>query len=166
LEGDLVQALRPTFAPLFGTAARAAAIGFLTLNMFLGTLQPLAGASRTLLQLAEDGLLPRLMTRRNRHDVPWVATMLTAGMATLLLWISDPVWLIPATNLAYLISIALPSVAVWLLRGDAPALHRSYRAPRGTIRLGQRPHSGLRGHLPCHSRWSFSHHPVHGRLPT
>ena len=30
------------------------------LNMFHGTLQPLAGASRTLMQLAEDGLLPRL----------------------------------------------------------------------------------------------------------
>ena len=28
------------------------------LNMFHGTLQPLAGAARTLSQLADDGLLP------------------------------------------------------------------------------------------------------------
>ena len=30
-------------------------------NMFHGTLQPLAGAARTLSQLAEDGLLPRML---------------------------------------------------------------------------------------------------------
>ena len=59
LQQDLTQVLGPTFAPVFGSAARAAAIGFMMLNMFHGTLQPLAGASRTLMQLAEDGLLPR-----------------------------------------------------------------------------------------------------------
>ena len=48
------------------------------LNMFHGTLQPLAGASRTLMQLAEDGLLPRLLALRSRRDVPWVATLLTS----------------------------------------------------------------------------------------
>ena len=43
------------------------------------TLQPLAGASRTLSQLSEDGLLPRFLARRSRKDVPWVATVLTAA---------------------------------------------------------------------------------------
>ena len=51
----------------------------MVLNMFHGTLQPLAGASRTLAQLSEDGLLPRLFGRRSRRDVPWVATCLTAA---------------------------------------------------------------------------------------
>ena len=133
---DLALVLGPTFAPLFGNAGKAAAIWFMVLSMFSGTLQPLAGAARTLSQLSEDGLLPRLLARRSRTNAPWVATLLTAAMAILFLLIGDPIWLIAAANFCYLISIALPSVAVWLLRRDAPQMHRPYRAPRGTLTLG------------------------------
>lgn len=133
---DLALVLGPTFAPLFGAAAKAAAIWFMVLSMFSGTLQPLAGASRTLSQLSEDGLLPRILALRSRTDAPWVATLLTAAMAILFLLIGDPIWLIAAANFTYLIGIALPSVAVWLLRRNAPKMARPYRAPRGTIGLG------------------------------
>ncbi len=136
LENDLQNILGPTFAPLFGQGARAAAIWFMTFNMFHGTLAPLAGASRTLSQLAEDGLLPEIFARRNRFDVPWVTTVGTAGMAILFLLTGDPVWVIAAANLCYLIGIGMPSVAVWLLRRNAPDMPRPYRAPRGTITLG------------------------------
>jgi diguanylate cyclase (GGDEF)-like protein len=135
-DGHLAQVISPTFAPLFGGLAKSAAIWFLVLNMFHGTVQPLAGASRTLSQLAEDGLLPRLMQRRNRFDVPHVATCLTAALAILFLLAGDPVWMIAAANFTYLISIALPSIAVWLLRRDFPEQHRPWRASRGTIVLG------------------------------
>ena len=133
---DLALVLGPTFAPLFGNAGKAAAIWFMVFSMFSGTLQPLAGAARALSQLSEDGLLPRVLARRSRTDAPWVATLLTAAMAILFLLIGDPIWLIAAANFTYLISIALPSVAVWLLRRDAPQMHRPYRAPRGTISMG------------------------------
>jgi diguanylate cyclase (GGDEF)-like protein/PAS domain S-box-containing protein len=136
LAGNLQETLDPTFAPWLGDGARAAAIGFMMFNMFHGTLQPLAGASRTLMQLAEDGLLPRLLALRSRTDTPWVATIVTAGTAIALLLTGDPVWVIAAANLAYLVSIGLPSIAVWLLRRDEPAMKRPYRAPRGTIMLG------------------------------
>ena len=133
---DLALVLGPTFAPLFGSAAKAIAVWFMALSMFSGTLQPLAGAARTLSQLSEDGLLPRVLARRSRTDAPWVATLLTAAMAIAFLLIGDPIWLIAAANFTYLISIALPSVAVWLLRRDEPNKHRPYRAPRGTVALG------------------------------
>jgi diguanylate cyclase (GGDEF)-like protein/PAS domain S-box-containing protein len=133
---DLALVLGPTFAPLFGAAGKAVAIWFMMLSMFSGTLQPLAGASRTLSQLSEDGLLPRILALRSRTDTPWVATLLTAGMAILFLLIGDPIWLIAAANFTYLISISLPSVAVWLLRRDEPEMLRPYRAPRGTVTLG------------------------------
>ena len=136
LMGDLTQTLGPTFAPLLGNGARAAAIWFIMFNMFHGTLQPLAGPSRTLAQLAEDGLLPRIFALRSRTDAPWVATLITAGMAIVFLLIGDPTWVIAAANLTYLIGICLPSVAVWLLRRDAPEMVRLYRAPRGMIMLG------------------------------
>ncbi|MCU1587629.1 MAG: hypothetical protein JWN31_1122 [Frankiales bacterium] len=136
LGADLAQNLGPTYSPLLGAAGKAAAIWFMVLNMFHGTVQPLAGASRTLSQCAEDGLLPKVLIRRNRYDAPWVATILTAALAIVFLLAGDPVWMIAAANFTYLISIGLPSIAVWLLRRHAPNAHRSYRAPRGTIMLG------------------------------
>ena len=136
LGGDLAVVLGPVFAPLLGSAGKAAAIGFMMFTMFHGTIQPLAGASRTLAQLAEDGLVPAFLARRSWNDTPWVATLLTAAMAIAFLLMGDPVWLIASANFTYLIAICLPSVAVWLLRRDQPELTRSYRAPRGAIVLG------------------------------
>jgi len=136
LGSDLMLVLGPTFAPAFGTFAKVAAIWFMMFNMFHGTLQPLAGASRTISQLAEDGLLPRILQKRSRTDTPWVATCLTAAMAILFLLMGDPIWLVAAANFTYLIGICLPNVAVWLLRRNQPEAPRPYRAPRGTIILG------------------------------
>jgi diguanylate cyclase (GGDEF)-like protein/PAS domain S-box-containing protein len=136
LTGELQDVLGPTFAPLFGVAAHAAAIWFMMFNMFHGSLAPLAGAARTLAQLSEDGLLPRMFGQRNRNDAPVVATGLTAIMAILFLLTDDPPWVIAAANLCYLIGICLPSVAVWILRRNAPEIARPYRATHWGIRLG------------------------------
>ncbi len=133
---DLALELGPTFAPLLGGAAKATAIWFMIFNMLHGTIAALAGASRTLAQLSEDGLLPEFLAKRSRTDAPWAATILTSGMAIAFLLIGDPVWLIAAANLTYLIGIAMPSIAVWLLRRNEPQMERPYRAPRGTIVLG------------------------------
>ncbi|GAC1491945.1 MAG: hypothetical protein NVS1B2_04190 [Vulcanimicrobiaceae bacterium] len=136
LAGDLAVKLGPTFAPLFGAGAKALAIGFLTFNMLHGTMQPLAGASRTLAQLADDAIFPRFLARRLRNDSPWAATLVTAAAAIGFLFVGNPIWLIAGANFTYLIGIGLPSVAVWLLRRDAPHAERPYRAPRGTVSLG------------------------------
>jgi len=134
---DLATILGPTFAPLLGNLGKAAAIWFIMLNMFHGTMQPLAGASRTMSQLADDGLLPRFLSLRlKRTDCPWAATLLTAGTAIVFLIMGDPIWMIAAANFTYLISICMPNIAAWLLRRDLPDAHRPYRAPRGTIMLG------------------------------
>jgi len=133
---DLALELGPTFAPLVGSLAKAMAVGFMTFNMFHGTLQPLAGASRTLSQLADDAVFPRFLARRSHNDTPWVATVVTAAAAIAFLLLGDPIWLLAAANFTYLIAICLASVAVWLLRRDAPDLERPFRAPRGTIHLG------------------------------
>ena len=133
---ELALELGPTFAPLLSGAAKGTAIWFMIFNMLHGTIAPLAGASRTLMQLAEDGLLPEFLAKRSRTDAPWVATLITAGMAIAFLLIGDPLWLIAAANFTYLIGIAMPNVAVWLLRRNQPELVRPYRAPHGTIVLG------------------------------
>jgi PAS domain S-box-containing protein len=136
LLNDLQNVLGPTFAPFAGPLAKSAAIWFMTLNMFQGTLQPLAGASRTISQLADDGLLPKILAMRSKTDCPWVATLLTAGFAIIFLLTGDPTWVIAAANLTYLIGIGMPNIAVWLLRRNAPDLPRPYRAPDWTITAG------------------------------
>lgn len=137
MAGDLATTLGPTFAPLVGGAARAAAASFMVFNMFHGTIAALTGVCRTLSQLAEDGLLPEFFALRiPGTDAPWVASGVTATLAIGGIWIGDPIWLIAAANLTYLIGISLPSVAVWLLRRDQPDMQRPYRAPRGTIWAG------------------------------
>jgi diguanylate cyclase (GGDEF)-like protein len=136
LTGELATTLGPTFAPLLGVGAKAAALWFMVFNMFHGTLQPLAGASRTLSQLSEDGLLPRSLAKRNRYDCPWVATVLTAAVSTALLVSGDPPAVIAAANLTYLISVCMPSIAVLLLRRHAPEMERPWRAPKYTVGLG------------------------------
>ncbi|MGS0984797.1 amino acid permease [Burkholderia glumae] len=136
LGGDLGQVLGPTFAPVFGASAKSAALWFMMFNMFHGTIQPLAGAARTLSQIADDGFAPRWLAVRNRRDVPVHATLVTAGFALVFLLIGDPIWLVAAANFTYLIGIAAPSIAVWLLRRNAPEALRPYRAPRHTIGLG------------------------------
>src|ERR1700731_5234406 len=133
---ELALELGPTFAPLLGGAAKGAAIWFMIFNMLHGTIAPLAGAARTWSQLAEDGLLPEFLAKRSRTDAPWVATLITAGMAIVFLLIGDPIWLIAAANLTYLIGISMPNIAVWLLRRNEPKMTRPYRAPPGTIALG------------------------------
>ena len=140
LRRELSATLGPTFAPLFGSAAKAAAIWFLVLNLLHGVLQPLSGASRTLLQLGEDGLLPQIFAHRiSRTDAPWFAIVIHSdgrmGAAGILL-MGAPIWIIAAANFTYLIGICLPSVAVALLRRNAPERARPYRARRGMVGLG------------------------------
>ncbi len=55
---------------------------------------------------------------------PWIASAFTAFMAIVFLLMGDPFWLIASANFTYLIGIALPSVAVWLLRRNQPQMHR------------------------------------------
>jgi signal transduction histidine kinase/L-asparagine transporter-like permease/ActR/RegA family two-component response regulator len=137
LQHELSVTLGPTFAPLFGTTAKAAAVWFLVLNLLHGVLQPLSGSTRTLLQLAEDGLLPRIFARRmSRTDAPWFAIVITALAACGILIMGAPIWMLAAANFTYLIGICMPSVAVWLLRRNDPERARPYRARRGMIGLG------------------------------
>jgi signal transduction histidine kinase/DNA-binding response OmpR family regulator len=136
LSRDLVLALGPLYAPLFGSLAKSIAIAFMMLNMLLGVMQPLAGAARTISQLAIDGVLPSALGRRLPNGAPWAATFVTAVAEVALLSIGNPMWLLAAANFTYLISICLPSFGVWLLRRIAPAMQRPYSAPRWALDLG------------------------------
>ena len=65
-----------------------------------------------------------------------VAILATAAASVAFLLLGDPISLVAAANLTYLIGIALPSVAVWLLRRNEPDRVRTYRARDSSIVLG------------------------------
>ena len=136
---DLATVLGPTFAPLLGSFGKAAAIWFIMLNMFHGTMQPLAGAARTMSQLSRRRACCPASCRCDDKptDCPWAATAADRRAAAIVFLLAgDPVWMIAAANFTYLIGICMPNIAAWLLRRDMPDAPAPYRAPRGTIMLG------------------------------
>jgi signal transduction histidine kinase len=137
LAGNLADAAFRLLAPRLGATAHLVAFVFVIAAMLTCAAAPLAGAARTLAQVAEDGLLPRALARRSAvTDVPVNATILSAALAIALLLVGDPFWLLAGANFTYLLGIALPSVAVWLLRRQEPQVERPFRAPPASIALG------------------------------
>ena len=77
--------------------------------------------------LAEDGMLPRVMTARNRHGVPWVA-LLVCGIAWALALQFSFERLISIDLILYGASLILEFVALVVLRVREPKLNRPFRA--------------------------------------
>jgi len=77
--------------------------------------------------MAEDGLLPSFMARRNRHRVPWVALLVCASAWALALQFSFE-RLISIDLMLYGASLILEFVALVVLRFREPNLTRPFRA--------------------------------------
>jgi amino acid transporter len=87
--------------------------------------------SRVPFALAEDGLLPRIFTRRNARGVPWPALLLCALIWALALNFTFE-RLISIDLVLYGAALLLEFVALVILRHREPNLHRPFRIPGGT----------------------------------
>lgn len=83
--------------------------------------------ARLPMALAEDGLLPAVVARRNRRGVPWVAVLLCAAAWALALQFSFE-RLISIDLMLYGGSLILEFVALVVLRFREPELERPFRA--------------------------------------
>ena len=83
--------------------------------------------ARVPMVMAEDGLLPSFMARRNRHGVPWVALLVCASAWALALQFSFE-RLISIDLILYGASLILEFVALVVLRFREPNLARPFRA--------------------------------------
>jgi amino acid transporter len=83
--------------------------------------------ARVPMVMAEDGLLPSFMARRNRHGVPWVALLVCASAWALALQFSFE-RLISIDLMLYGASLILEFVALVVLRFREPNLARPFRA--------------------------------------
>ncbi|RUR07601.1 amino acid permease [Legionella sp. km772] len=136
LSQDLIEVLAPVYTPLFKHFAQAGITWFILFNLIICLIAPLAGPSRTMSQLARDGLVPQFFGITSRLGVPWVSLLITASIAICIIFFGAPTWLIAATNFQYLLAISLASIAVWLLRKNCPTAPRLFRAPSVCIYLG------------------------------
>lgn len=108
----------------------------LVLALMLSIMTTLSGASRTLYQGAEDGLLPKFLSGVNAHGAPVNAMRANLVVNLVLLLLSDYVFLLAAANVSYIIFNFLNLNSGWIHRMDRPEWERPYRAPVILIVLG------------------------------
>jgi amino acid transporter len=87
--------------------------------------------SRVPYAMAEDGLLPHVLLRRNKLGVPWVSLVFCAIIWALALNFTFE-RLISIDLVLYGASLLLEFVALVVLRRREPNLHRPFRVPGGT----------------------------------
>ena len=108
----------------------------LVLALLLAIMTTMSGASRTLYQGSEDGLLPKFLSRVNEHGAPTSAMWTNMGVNIVLLMMSDYIFLLAAANVSYIIFNFLNLNSGWIHRMDRPNWERPYKAPTILIVLG------------------------------
>jgi amino acid transporter len=121
--GDWTSAARVIGGPLLGTAIAAG--GVLTgVGMFNALVM---SYSRLPMAMADDGMLPRIVARRNSRGVPWISVLL-CGVAWALALKLPFERLIAIDLVLYGTSLVLEFVALVVLRFREPDLIRPFRA--------------------------------------
>jgi amino acid transporter len=123
--GDWTTAARGLGGPLLGTAVIAG--GCITgIGMFNALVM---SYTRLPVAMAQDGMLPRVLARRNRRGVPWVS-VLACGLAWALALKLPFERLISIDLILYGSSLLLEFVALVILRIREPRLARPFKAGR------------------------------------
>lgn len=71
----------------------------------------LAGMSRTAATMAQDGELPRVFTRLNARNTPWVAELLIAALVVLILSSGDLLFMVGLSSFCILLYYAIANLA-------------------------------------------------------
>ena len=119
-----------------GQFVGAIVVVMLILALVLSLMTSMAGSSRTLYQASLDGWLPRYLAKVNSHGAPTNAMLTNLGFNLALLLLSDPVFIIGAANIGYLIFNFLNLNAGWIHRLDRPRQERPWRAPTWILTAG------------------------------
>jgi len=102
--------------PGFGKTFASTCGSFLIISFMLCSgIGSIVGPSRTLVQLAEYGLFPKIFQRRLENGAPWIAVGVAGLLSILTLYFEAPVWLMSATNFGYLSCMIIATLGVWLI---------------------------------------------------
>ena len=119
-----------------GRILGAVVVVMLVLALVLSLITSMAGSSRTLYQASVDGWLPRYLSHVNAHGAPTRAMWTDLSFNLITLMLSDYVFVLAASNVAYLLFNFLNLNAGWIHRMDRAAWERPFRAPTWIIVAG------------------------------
>ncbi len=104
--------------------------------LLMGVNASMADGSRALYGAAIDGLVPRQLETLNRRQVPARAIIAAVVMNVLLIvFVSNPISILAAANIGYLLAILLAVSGFLLLRKDRPDAPRTFRLGRWAVPL-------------------------------
>jgi len=135
IQADPSTALVPLAKAVFGVAGQLL-IALLLLALLLSINTAILGSSRTLYQGGKDGWTLRFMRFTSRKGVPLRAMQWDIVINLFLMLLGSPIYILAASTVGYFSFNVLNLVAGYLLRKDAPATMRPYRAPQALIRFG------------------------------
>lgn len=111
-------------------------VAMLVMTLLLSIMTAMAGSSRTLYQGSIDGWLPRFLGKVNARGAPDRAMWTDLIFNLLLLMMSDNLFVLSASNVAYILFIYMNLNAGWIHRLDRPEWPRPFRAPRWLLAAG------------------------------
>lgn len=104
--------------------------------LLMGVNAAMADGSRALYGAALDGLVPKQLEKVNRHGVPARAIYAAVVMnIVLVVLIANPISILVAANLGYLLAILLALAGFLVLRLDHPEYDRPFRVGRYAVPL-------------------------------
>lgn len=108
----------------------------LIIAMTLVAITCMSSSSRTLYQSAIEGWLPSYLSDLNKHKVPTKAMWTDLCFNLFLLLLGNPIFVLAASNVAYLFGIILNLIGAFIHRIDRPSHYRPYKAPNWLMYYG------------------------------
>jgi amino acid transporter len=125
----------PLSKAVFGAGGQVPIV-LLLIALLLSVNTAVLGSSRTLYQASKDGWTFRFFMFTSRRRVPVKAMGFDVAVNIFLMLLGNPIYILAASTIGYMVFNSLDLVVAHLLRRDAPGVPRPYRAPRVMIRLG------------------------------
>ena len=105
----------------------------LIVALLLAIMTSMAGSARTLYQASADGWLPKYLSKVNQHGAPTNAMWTDLGFNLILLMMSDYLFILAVSNVAYIIFNFLNLNSGWIHRIDNAHIERPWKAPTWLI---------------------------------
>ncbi len=101
----------------------------LVVALLLSVLNAIMGCGRSLYQVANDGVLPKLFEHTNRYGVPDFAMAFNLGASIIVVFFGSPFEIYIFSNMGYLLSVSLAFIGYFLYRQRHPDISRPVRMP-------------------------------------
>lgn len=99
------------------------------IGMMAVVLAYIYAATRVMMTMSRDGLLPRSFTKQNKNDAPSVALWFIGGVSAFVAGFMDLKQLADLANIGALLTFVMVSLSVILLRRSHPNLKRGFIVP-------------------------------------